>query len=140
MSGRDGSDYRGVVDHVVGGVLSHVLLDSHLGDVVDLVVDLVADMLDHGSGVDEGLDRDVLAVGQERLCESWGGDVVSIAGEGVVRVGERMMSHSMEQLRVSLGQRGSLAGSEEREENLRENTESCKEELSYQELHEEAGE
>ena len=49
-----GSDNRGVVDDVLGGVVGHVLLDRHLGDVLDLVVDLVADMLDHRGGVDHG--------------------------------------------------------------------------------------
>merc|ERR1719317_663134 len=39
-----------MVDHVVGGVGGGVLLDSDLGDVVDLVVDLVANLVDNRSG------------------------------------------------------------------------------------------
>merc|ERR1719450_1571040 len=38
-----------MVDHVVGGVGGGVLLDSDLGDVVDLVVDLVANLVDNRS-------------------------------------------------------------------------------------------
>merc|ERR1719317_1855298 len=36
-----------MVDHVVGGVGGGVLLDSDLGDLVDLVVDLVAKLVDN---------------------------------------------------------------------------------------------
>merc|ERR1719317_21542 len=38
-----------MVDHVVGGVGGGVLLDSDLGDVVDLVVDLVTNLVDNRS-------------------------------------------------------------------------------------------
>merc|ERR1719320_2403387 len=38
-----------MVDHVVGGVGGGVLLDSDLGDVVDLGVDLVANLVDNRS-------------------------------------------------------------------------------------------
>merc|ERR1719320_778425 len=38
-----------MVDHVVGGVGGGVLLDSDLGDMVDLVVDLVANLVDNRS-------------------------------------------------------------------------------------------
>ena len=48
----EGSDHGGMVDDVVSDVLGGVLLDSDMGDLVDLVVDIVADMLDHGGGVD----------------------------------------------------------------------------------------
>ena len=54
----EGSDDGGVVDDVVGGVGGHVLLDSNMGNVVDLVVDVVTDMLDHGGGMDDGSSMD----------------------------------------------------------------------------------
>merc|ERR1719295_1632324 len=50
-STNEGTNNRGVVDDVVGGVGGGVLLDSDLGDMVDLVMDLVANMVDNrGSG------------------------------------------------------------------------------------------
>merc|ERR1719431_1567541 len=50
-SSNEGTDNRGMVDDVVGGVGGGVLLDSDLGYMVDLVVDLVANMVDNrGSG------------------------------------------------------------------------------------------
>ena len=48
-SSNEGTDNRSMVDHVVGGVGGGVLLDSDLGDVVDLVVDLVANLVDNRS-------------------------------------------------------------------------------------------
>merc|ERR1719431_614583 len=45
-SSNEGTDNRGMVDDVVGGVGGGVLLDSDLGYMVDLVVDLVTDMVD----------------------------------------------------------------------------------------------
>merc|ERR1719431_1964253 len=48
---NEGTDNRGMVDDVVGGVGGSVLLDSDLGYMVDLVVDLVTNMVDNrGSG------------------------------------------------------------------------------------------
>merc|ERR1719431_1569134 len=50
-SSNEGTDNRGMVDDVVGGVGGGVLLDSDLGYMMDLVVDLVTNMLDNrGSG------------------------------------------------------------------------------------------
>merc|ERR1719431_792620 len=50
-SSNEGTDNRGMVDDVVGGVGGGVLLDSDLGYMVDLVVDLVTNMVDNrGSG------------------------------------------------------------------------------------------
>merc|ERR1719418_202937 len=50
-SSNEGTDNRGMVDDVVGGVGGGGLLDSDLGYMVDLVVDLVTDMVDNrGSG------------------------------------------------------------------------------------------
>merc|ERR1719430_2026818 len=66
---RDSSDEstnnRGMVDDVVGGVGGGVLLDSDLGDMVDLVVDLVTNVVDN------------------RSCgnvDSWGGNMVGSRG------------------------------------------------------------
>merc|ERR1719193_1520960 len=50
-----------MVDDVMGGVGGGVLLDSDLGDVVDLVVDLVTNMVDNRSSGN---------------VDSWGGNVV----------------------------------------------------------------
>ena len=65
----EGSDDWGVVDDVVGGVGGHVLLNSHLGNVVDLVVDVVTDMLDHGGSMDDGSSMDQVL---DRDGGSWG--------------------------------------------------------------------
>merc|ERR1711915_338501 len=43
----EGTNNRGVVDDMVSGVGAGVLLDSHLRDMVNLVVDLIANMLDN---------------------------------------------------------------------------------------------
>jgi len=44
-----GSDHGGVVDHVLGDVVGHVLLDSDLGHVLDGVVNVVAYVLENGA-------------------------------------------------------------------------------------------
>merc|ERR1712128_82733 len=44
------SDNWCVVDHMVGGVGGDVLLDRHLGNMVDLVVNLVSNLVDHRGG------------------------------------------------------------------------------------------
>ena len=46
----EGSDHRGVVDHMLGHVVGHVLLDGDLGHELDGVVDVVSDVLDNGGG------------------------------------------------------------------------------------------
>merc|ERR1719320_1432276 len=60
-----------MVDHVVGGVGGGVLLDSDLGDVVDLVVDLVANLVDNRSCGN-------MVVGNSRcgLDSSWSSNMV----------------------------------------------------------------
>merc|ERR1719431_2485458 len=89
-SSDEGTDNGGMVDDVVGGVGGGVLLDSDLGDMVDLVVDLVTNLVDNRScgNVDSwggnmvvsnggnsnsrgGLDLDSLDSGN-----SWGGNMV----------------------------------------------------------------
>merc|ERR1719317_1882856 len=71
-----------MVDHVVGGVGGGVLLDSDLGDVVDLVVDLVANLVDNrscgnmmvgnwGHGNSRGSSLDL-----NSLDSSWSSDMV----------------------------------------------------------------
>merc|ERR1711937_991331 len=56
-----------MVDHVVGGVGGGVLLDSDLGDVVDLVVDLVAN---RGHGNSRG------SLDLNSLDSSWSSNMV----------------------------------------------------------------
>merc|ERR1719431_1810042 len=51
-SSNEGTDNRGMVDDMVGGVGGGVLLDSDLGDMMDLMMDLVTNMLDNRSSGD----------------------------------------------------------------------------------------
>merc|ERR1719370_533999 len=95
---RDSSDEstnnRGMVDDVVGGVGRGVLLDSDLGDMVDLVVDLVTNLVDNRScgNVDSWGDNMVVSNGSNSNSRgsldlnsldsgnSWGGNMVGSSG------------------------------------------------------------
>ena len=110
LDNRGGVDNRGGSDGVVG--VGHGLSHGNSwGGMVSV-------------GGDCGSSNSVVSVGHGvSHGNSWGG-MVSVGGDcrgghSVVSVGsERVVSHSVDQLRVSLGQRSSLAGSEERESNL----------------------
>merc|ERR1719431_1304021 len=62
-SSNEGTDNRGMVDDVVGGVGGGVLLDSDLGYMVDLVVDLVTNMVDNRGSGDMDSSRSNMVVG-----------------------------------------------------------------------------
>merc|ERR1719433_2329513 len=77
-SSNESTNNRGMVDDVVGGVGGGVLLDSDLGDMVDLVVDLVTNLVDN------------------RSCgnvDSWGGNS-NCGSRGNMVVGNRSNSNS----------------------------------------------
>merc|ERR1719225_2092228 len=63
-----------MVDDVVGGVGGGVLLDSDLGDMVDLVVDLVTNLVDNRSC------GNVVSCRGNSNCGSWSNMVVSNGG------------------------------------------------------------
>ena len=106
-----GVDNRGGGDGVLG--VGHGLSHGNSGGGVMSV------------GSDYRGGHSVVSVGHVGLSHgNSGGGVVSVGGDcggshSVVSVGsERVLAHNLHQLRVSLGQRSSLAGSEERESNL----------------------
>merc|ERR1719209_1294419 len=79
-SSDESTDNGGMVDDVVGGVGGGVLLDSDLGDMVDLMVDLVTNLVDNGSCGN---------------VDSWGGNmVVSNGGNSNSRGGNMVGSRS----------------------------------------------
>merc|ERR1711970_1574684 len=63
-----------MVDDVVGGVGGGVLLDSDLGDMVDLVVDLVTNLVDNRSC------GNMVSSRGNSNCGSWSNSVVSNRG------------------------------------------------------------
>merc|ERR1712105_489067 len=70
-----------MVDDVVGGVGGGVLLDSDLGDMVDLVVDLVTNMLDNRSS------GNMVSSRSNSNGSSWSNVVVSNRGDSNSRGG-----------------------------------------------------
>merc|ERR1719431_2035752 len=71
-SSNEGTDNRGMVDDVVGGVGGGVLLDSDLGDMMDMVVDLVTDMVDNRSSGDMNSRSSNMVVGNRGNSNSRG--------------------------------------------------------------------
>merc|ERR1719320_1355022 len=89
-----------MVDHVVGGVGGGVLLDSDLGDMVDLVVDLVANLVDNRSCGNMVVGNRGHGNSRGSLDSSWSSNVVGSRGNsncgswGNVMIGNRSNSNS----------------------------------------------
>merc|ERR1712123_140979 len=75
-----------MVDDMVGGVGRGVLLDSDLGNMMDLVVDLVSNMLDNwGSGnMVSSWGSNMVGSWGSNMVGSWGSNMISSWGSNMV--------------------------------------------------------